>query len=66
MDKNYYTYLYNIKLHRLGAPANFNKGILESRYMILIKETLREVTKKEFDIKFVVPSQENTATKKVG
>ena len=47
----------------LGAPANFNKGILESRYMILIKETLREVTKKEFDIEFVVPSQENTATK---
>ncbi len=48
----------------LGAPANFNKGILESRYLVLITETIKEVTKKEFDIKFVVPSQETTTAVK--
>jgi chromosomal replication initiator protein len=43
----------------LGVPASFNKGILESRYTVLIKETLREITKKEFDVRFSVPSTEN-------
>lgn len=49
----------------LGAPADFNKGILESRYSVLIMEAIRKATKKEFEIKFVVPSQENTTTKKI-
>ncbi|NSW92031.1 MAG: chromosomal replication initiator protein DnaA [Firmicutes bacterium] len=44
----------------LGVPADFNKGILESRYSLLIKETIKEITKKEFNIKFVIPFQENT------
>ncbi len=39
----------------LGVPADFNKGILESRYSVLIKETIREVTKRDYNIIFVVP-----------
>jgi chromosomal replication initiator protein len=44
----------------LGVPAEFNKGILESRYSILIQNALKQVTYKEYRINFVIPSQENT------
>lgn len=43
----------------LAVPAEFNKGILESRYQILIKNAIKQTTYKEYSIKFVVPSQEN-------
>jgi chromosomal replication initiator protein len=43
----------------LGVPADFNKGILESRYSVLIKEAIREVTKRDYNIVFVIPSQES-------
>lgn len=44
----------------LGVPAEFNKGILESRYASLIRNAIKQVTYKEFSINFVIPSQENT------
>lgn len=43
----------------LAVPAEFNKGILESRYQALIKNAIKQVTFKEYSINFVVPSQEN-------
>lgn len=43
----------------LAVPAEFNKGILESRYQSLIKNAIKHVTYKEYSINFVVPSQEN-------
>ena len=43
----------------LAVPAEFNKGILESRYQILIKNAIKQATFKEYSINFVVPSQEN-------
>ncbi len=43
----------------LAVPAEFNKGILESRYQTLIKNAIKQTTYKEYSIKFVVPSQEN-------
>ncbi|NLD49757.1 MAG: chromosomal replication initiator protein DnaA [Clostridiaceae bacterium] len=43
----------------LAVPAEFNKGILESRYQTLIKNAIKQVTFKEYSINFVVPSQEN-------
>ncbi len=43
----------------LAVPAEFNKGILESRYQTLIKNAIKQTTYKEYLIKFVVPSQEN-------
>jgi len=46
----------------LVVPGEFNKGILESRYSILIKETIKEVAKKEYDIKFVIPSAAPTVS----
>jgi len=43
----------------LGVPAEFNKGILESRYSVLIKNAIKQVTSKEYSVIFVIPSQEN-------
>ncbi len=43
----------------LSVPAEFNKGILESRYSTLIKNAVKQVTYKEYIIKFIIPSQEN-------
>ncbi|MGI6777181.1 MAG: chromosomal replication initiator protein DnaA [Acetivibrionales bacterium] len=43
----------------LGVPAEFNKGILESRYSTLIKNALKQATSKEYDVNFLVPSQES-------
>ncbi|WP_010246648.1 chromosomal replication initiator protein DnaA [Acetivibrio cellulolyticus] len=50
--------LYNNTLN-LAVPAEFNKGILESRYSALIKNAIKQTTYKEYTINFVVPSQEN-------
>jgi chromosomal replication initiator protein len=43
----------------LGVPADFNKGILESRYLILIKNAIKQVAFKDYSINFVVPSSDN-------
>lgn len=43
----------------LAVPADFNKGILESRYQALIKNAIKQVTFKEYEIAFIVPSQDN-------
>ena len=43
----------------LGVPAEFNKGILESRYSTLIKNAIKHVSSKEYAITFVIPSQED-------
>ncbi len=45
----------------LGVPADFNKGILESRFSMLIKNTIKQITSKEYTISFVIPSHENAA-----
>jgi len=42
----------------LGVPAEFNKGILDSRYSTLIKNAIKQLSSKEYEINFVVPSQE--------
>jgi len=44
----------------LRVPAEFNKGILESRYSTLIKNALKQVSSKEYAINFVLPNQEST------
>lgn len=41
----------------LGVPAEFNKGILESRYSTLIKNAVRQISSKEYSISFIVPAQ---------
>lgn len=43
----------------LAVPAEFNKGILESRYNALIKNAIKQTSYKEYTINFVVPSLEN-------
>lgn len=43
----------------LGVPAEFNKGILETRYSTLIKNAIKQISSKEYTINFVTPSQEN-------
>lgn len=44
----------------LAAPNDFTKGILEGRYLNLIKNAIKEVTKKEYSIKFIIPGEEQT------
>ena len=42
----------------LGAPTDFNKGILESRYAALIRNAIKQISSKEYNINIIVPSQE--------
>jgi len=42
----------------LGVPTDFNKGILESRYITLIANAVRQVTSKDYTVVVSVPSQE--------
>jgi chromosomal replication initiator protein len=49
----------NPKVINLGVPADFNKGILESRYLVLIENAIKQVSFKDYIIRFVIPSQEN-------
>lgn len=44
----------------LGVPAEFNKGILESRYSTLIKNAIKQITFREYNINFVIPGQDNS------
>lgn len=44
----------------LGVPADFNKGILESRYSVLIRNAVKQVSFKEYSISFVVPNQDGS------
>lgn len=48
----------------LGVPSDFNKGILESRYLTLISNAIRQVALKEYTIKITVPSQESASKAK--
>jgi chromosomal replication initiator protein len=42
----------------LGVPTDFNKGILESRYSTLIKNAVRQITSREYNIVISVPSSD--------
>ena len=46
---------------KLAAPNDFTKGILEGRYLNLIKNAIIEVTKKNYDIEFLIPGEEQTS-----
>ena len=40
------------------VPADFYKGMIESRYSILIKNAIKQVTSKEYDLIFLSPNEE--------
>lgn len=42
----------------LAAPNEFTKGILEGRYLNLIKNAIKQVTNKEFNIQFTIPGED--------
>jgi chromosomal replication initiator protein len=42
----------------LAAPNEFTKGILVGRYLNLIKNSIKQVTNKEYNIKFIIPGEE--------
>ena len=44
----------------LGVPTEFNKGILESRYIPLISNAVRQVTSRDISVLVVIPSQESS------
>jgi len=45
-----------------SVPDDFTKGILEARYVTLIKNALKQVTSDYFDIRFIIPSEDNYAS----
>ncbi len=45
-----------------SVPDDFTKGILEARYVTLIKNALKQVTSEYFEIKLVIPSEDNYAS----
>ncbi len=44
----------------LSTPNDFNKQILEDRYLILIKNAVKQVTSQEYNIKIVIPGELNS------
>jgi chromosomal replication initiator protein len=42
----------------LAAPNDFTKGILEGRYLNLIKNAITQVTQQEYIIQFTIPGEE--------
>ncbi|WP_425449239.1 chromosomal replication initiator protein DnaA [Dethiothermospora halolimnae] len=48
----------------LAAPNEFTKGILEARYLTLIKNAIKQITNNDFDINFTIPGEE--VSNKVG
>ncbi|MCC5909523.1 MAG: chromosomal replication initiator protein DnaA [Clostridiaceae bacterium] len=43
----------------LGTPNDFIKDILNTRYITLISNAIKQLTSKQYDIKIVVPSEES-------
>lgn len=46
----------------LGAPNDFIKDILNTRYITLISNAIQQVTSQQYSIKIVVPSEDNIKT----
>lgn len=42
----------------LAAPNEFTKGILEGRYLNLIKNAVQQITNENFEIQFIIPGEE--------
>jgi len=43
----------------LGVPNDFNKGILETRYMTLITNAVKQITSQDYKIEFVIPGSDD-------
>ncbi|WP_432406076.1 chromosomal replication initiator protein DnaA [Wukongibacter sp. M2B1] len=43
----------------LGVPNDFNKGILETRYMTLITNAIKQITSQDFRIEFIIPGSDD-------
>jgi chromosomal replication initiator protein len=43
----------------LGVSADFNKGILESRYLDLIRNAVKQVSFKEYNLQIIVPNKDD-------
>lgn len=41
----------------LGVEVEFNKGILETRYLSLIQNAIKQISKKSYDIKFITMTE---------
>lgn len=50
----------------LGVPTDFNKGILESRYITLISNAVKQVTSREYSIVVSIPSQDSSKRRNEG
>nr|WP_300002716.1 chromosomal replication initiator protein DnaA [Tissierella sp.] len=48
----------------LAAPNDFTKGILEGRYLNLIKNAIKEVVREDYRIEFIIPGEEPAPSKR--
>jgi len=46
----------NTNTIELSVPSDFNKGIIDSRYSALIRNAIKQVTSKEYNISVLIPS----------
>ncbi|WP_026476756.1 chromosomal replication initiator protein DnaA [Alkaliphilus transvaalensis] len=46
----------------LGVPNDFTKGILNTRYVTLISNAIKQITSKKYEIEFVIPTEDNIET----
>ncbi|MBO8087852.1 MAG: chromosomal replication initiator protein DnaA, partial [Marichromatium sp.] len=46
------------KVILLGVPNEFNKEILENRYVSLITNAIKQVTSSSYELEFVIPGDE--------
>ncbi len=46
------------KIIILGVPNEFNKGILETRYVTLITNAIKQITSQDYDLEFIVPNSD--------
>jgi len=44
----------------LVVPTDFNKGILESRYLALIANAIRQISAREYNVVVTIPSQDSS------
>lgn len=49
----------NDNVFTFSVPDDFTKGILEARYVTLIKNALKQITSNYYEIKFIISTEEN-------
>ena len=50
---------------KLGVPDAFIKGQIDSKYLLIIKNAIAQVSHKQYDVKVIIPSEETERSNKI-